>query len=101
MGDQTKLATQASAETGPRQHGATLTETEARVYGVCTPRVIKWIPVERELPDAETTVLIHVPHGNEPVWLGFLDDGGGWCDVDGSYIRNKVTHWAQLPEGPQ
>lgn len=66
---------------------------------------ITWIPVTRELPDDEATVLVYAPHEDESVTLGYLD-GGYWRAVDVSgdepcLYRSTVTHWATLPKGPQ
>ena len=49
-------------------------------------------------PDADTTVLIHCPDADEPVWLGWFD-GENWYAVDSSGPL-KVTHWAPMPEPP-
>lgn len=59
--------------------------------------VIHWHRVADELPDDETTVLIHCPAENEPVWLGYHEDGC-WYTADGVAVR--VTAWAEMPEGP-
>jgi hypothetical protein len=60
-------------------------------------QAIEWIPVGRQLPDADTTVLVATRGCNEPVWLGYYGDGQ-WFDIDATRIQ--VTHWAQLPESP-
>ena len=65
---------------------------------------IKWKSVLCSMPDVETTVLIHMPKGPEPIWLGYYDDGGMvpcWRSVDGSMIGEIVTHWAEMPKGPK
>ena len=67
---------------------------------------IKWIAVTGQLPDCDTTVLVHAPGADEPVWPGFYD-GCYWFSVDGSEYGNEdeiaapVTAWATMPRGPQ
>jgi hypothetical protein len=64
---------------------------------------ITWIPAAEQLPDAELTVLCS---GAETgVFDGFLDgtDEAGkpvWRDVTAMPVYD-VTHWAELPKGPQ
>ena len=43
---------------------------------------ISWKSVEDELPDVDTTVLLHAPGADEPVWLGHYD-GVFWFAVGG------------------
>jgi hypothetical protein len=60
---------------------------------------ITWHAVADQLPDAETTVLVHAPNVDEPVWLGWYD-GVFWFGVDGTeYEDDEVVAWAQLPAG--
>lgn len=61
-----------------------------------------WIRVEDQLPDADETVLIHVPEHDEPVWLGYYDDGQ-WHGVDAMPLGPgmPVTHWAPMLKGPE
>lgn len=56
---------------------------------------MNWIDAAKQLPDSDTTVLIHVPGDDEPVWLGF-HDGEMWRYVDGMPIPG-VTQWADIP----
>lgn len=61
---------------------------------------IKWIDVDVDLPDDEVTVLVHIPEANgEQVWPGYLDDGY-WTNCDGMRLTSAVTHWAEMPIGP-
>jgi len=69
-----------------------------REMGRCT-ETIQWIPVEKSLPDDESTVLICVGKDRE-IWFGFLD-AGIWVNSDASYVIGRVTHWALPPEGPR
>lgn len=62
---------------------------------------VTWIPVEESLPDSDTTVMIHCPISDDPVWIGY-HDGQAWRDVDGGELGpDFVDHWADLPEPPQ
>lgn len=61
---------------------------------------IEWIPVTREMPDDDTTVMIAVRGGDEPVWLGW-HASDTWYYIDGTDLDHAdVTHWAHLPKGP-
>jgi hypothetical protein len=68
---------------------------------------ITWVPVERELPDAEANVLLWScgDAGNDAgAFEGFLDgedDAGApvFRDVTAMPVAG-VTHWAAMPEGP-
>lgn len=66
---------------------------------------IEWKSVADELPDNDTTVLVHAPGADEPVWLGFYD-GCFWFSVDGptygdeEEIPAPVLAWAVMPKGP-
>lgn len=60
----------------------------------------KWISVDDELPDDNTTVMIHHPDASEPVWLGYCetaDDGETeWFNISERYPA-EVTLWMDLP----
>jgi hypothetical protein len=63
-----------------------------------------WIPVSKELPDAETTVLITNPAWPEPVAEGFFT-GDEWFTTAGRRVGHPYrigppTHWMHLPEPP-
>lgn len=60
-------------------------------------RAIYWLPVERELPDADITVLVYIPSDDETIFMGYLD-GDCWRSVSGEQI--EVTHLADLPAPP-
>lgn len=59
-----------------------------------------------ELPDVEQVVLVKLdPVYDEPVWLGYLDAPLGsnrlvWFNIEGMKFPSRVTHWAEMPEGP-
>ncbi len=62
----------------------------------------KWINVNDEMPDDESTVVIFgSPIGtgsaDYDVWLGY-HDADGWFSVEGSQMI--VTHWQDMPEPP-
>lgn len=61
---------------------------------------VTWIAAADALPDTDTTVLLHSPMSNEPVWLGWWDSAAKvWRYVEGSVARG-VTHWAEIPDAP-
>lgn len=58
----------------------------------------QWRDATKELPDADTTVLIAIPEAEcEPVWVGY-HDGTVWRDIQD--VAVKVTHWMHLPTPP-
>ena len=60
-----------------------------------------WIAVADALPDDATTVMVHTPVSNEPVWLGYYEsEFRHWRFVEGAHARG-VTHWAELPDPPK
>lgn len=58
-----------------------------------------WIACDKELPDADMLVLTFAPNDSSPVWPAVLE-GDGWRGLECGMIYG-VTHWANLPEGPQ
>src|SRR5918994_3940377 len=60
---------------------------------------LNWQSMNR-LPEAGTTVLIHVPHDDEPVWFGFWD-GRRWHYIEGLPVRSEVKHWCGVPHPPE
>lgn len=68
-----------------------------------TTTTITWRPVEADLPDAETNVLLFADEpGSFEGFLDGTDDAGApvWRDVTALQVHG-VTHWAEMPEGPQ
>jgi hypothetical protein len=62
---------------------------------------IFWISSGDQLPDSDTTVLIHRPDADEPVWMGY-HDGDIWRTVDGGAIApGQVRDWCDMPKGPE
>ena len=61
--------------------------------------VITWRDAARDPPDGETTVVVSVSGGSEPVWFGWLADGV-WRSVShGAAIDGTVVSWCDVPEG--
>lgn len=60
--------------------------------------IIKWIPVDQQLPDDEMTVMVCHPTLNEPVWFGYHEESN-WYTPDGCWLETAVTHWAEMPAG--
>lgn len=63
--------------------------------------VIVWKSVDTEMPDDGIDVLVRTASPSFPVWIGAHDTDSGWSWCDGSAIAYYVTHWAELPEGPE
>jgi hypothetical protein len=61
------------------------------------PALISWTSTNDELPDTDTTVLVHLEDGE--VWTGFLD-GNTWRFVSSDKIDGEVLHWAHFPQPP-
>jgi hypothetical protein len=61
---------------------------------------IYWIPASAKLPDDEMTVMVYHPTLNEPVWLGYHNQGFWYTPSGEPLPENTVTHWAEMPEGP-
>lgn len=60
---------------------------------------IRWIPVAEGLPDDDVTVLLDHPAFDEPVWLGYHQDGMWWT-VDGNPLPEGIVKgWADMPSG--
>ena len=63
-----------------------------------TLKSLLWIPVNAFKPDADTTVLLHMPSDeSEPVWPGYYDDTDGWHLADGMPVKH-VKAWREMPE---
>lgn len=64
--------------------------------------IIQWFDAEVELPvkDGEL-VLVRYQSGEMSTWIGSYDTGDGeWTDCDGFGLVG-VTHWAEMPKGPE
>ncbi len=61
----------------------------------------EWWAVKDQMPDDGSTVLFFSTDASasEPVWLGYHDGELGWRSVDGEPVH-RVTHWANMPDGP-
>lgn len=58
---------------------------------------LTWHEVTERLPDNDRTVLIFVPDSEEPVWLGYYQDGQ-WVYAEG-FEAHDVVRWADKPRG--
>ena len=61
---------------------------------------INWISVKDELPDEELTVLIATTDPEQPVFVGYLDQGIWRWDAF-PLSNGQITHWSELPEPPK
>ena len=63
---------------------------------------IEWIDADSQRPDDDIIVLVATPSLPEQVWLGYYDsESNEWKISDGLPFGDKVTHWAEMPEGPR
>lgn len=63
---------------------------------------INWIDADSQRPDDDIIVLVATPSPGEPVWPGYYDsESNEWKISDGLPFGYKVTHWAEMPEGPK
>lgn len=67
--------------------------------GLISSDDMKWISVDKRLPDDGMTVLVAAPGASEPVWLGYYEDRWYWENHE--HVRQNVTHWMPLPELPK
>lgn len=63
-----------------------------------------WIPITKQLPEKDESVLVYIDDGNEPfqmvAWRYNDNPRAGWtCDSGAVYY--DVTHWQSLPEAPR
>lgn len=63
-----------------------------------TPSPVRWQPASTP-PDCDTTVLVHLPKADDPVWFGYFDSER-WRLIDAEIAPGEVTHWAHLPDPP-
>lgn len=64
-------------------------------------QVITWINAVKLKPDCDIIVLIATPSPAEPVWFGsYNDETDEWTTPDGMPVAYRVTHWAEMPSGP-
>jgi len=68
---------------------------------VTTTRVsVLWKDANLEKPDDNLAVLIYIPDADEPIWLGYLEDGT-WFEMDGFPVEGEVKAWCNLPDPPE
>lgn len=62
---------------------------------------IVWHLESAELPDAGLSVLMFVPTASDPIYTGYWDDDEqAWIHDSGLRVKEEVTHWAEMPGGP-
>ena len=70
---------------------------DMRTPGIMTI-AIDWTPVNRGLPDDDTTILVALD--DREVYTAYRD-AGNWRAIDSSPIPDEcVTHWAHMPPAP-
>jgi hypothetical protein len=82
-----------------RQTVAALEDAVDALPPDATVETLIWRSPEN-LPDAETTVLLLLKGGSDPVWPGYWD-GNYWRDVDGVIVPEhiRVVGWSHFPVG--
>lgn len=66
-----------------------------------TTTTIQWVRAADRRPDDSTSVLLHTPQCDEPVWPGWWDSARQlWFSSDGENMTGMVEHWAEMPEPP-
>lgn len=62
---------------------------------------IEWIDAEWELPATSDEYLVRIAYADKPTVLHYdADEQVFFCEIEGETVFYKVTHWAELPEGP-
>lgn len=62
--------------------------------------LIRWIPASTAPDDSITVLVLLPPAADEPSWLGWFDSSKNeWREVNGSILRHRPTHWADMPQG--
>ena len=62
---------------------------------------IEWIDAARELPVVSDEYLVRIAYADKPTVLHYdADEQMFFCEIEGETVYYKVTHWAELPEGP-
>lgn len=84
----------------PQREGRQLHRYRSRIAELKAALDEKWIPLTERLPDDDITVLVAVKDVDEPVWLAYHDEHGWFSATDGVPLTALVTHWRQMPEGP-
>lgn len=74
---------------------ATVDRQQRHIEGMQDAGAVGWISVDECLPDEGLNVLIA---NDNDLWIGNLD-GDFWYTAEG--MPMAVTHWAEMPEGPQ
>lgn len=61
---------------------------------------ITWRDAQQDPPDDDSTVMVSISGGTEPVWLGWRQDGE-WFDATTGWKLDggQVVSWAVPPEG--
>ena len=62
---------------------------------------ILWHLSSATLPDAGLSVLMFIPAADDPIYFGYWDDDEqAWIHDSGLKVKEAVTHWAEVPGGP-
>ncbi|TWU18021.1 DUF551 domain-containing protein [Allorhodopirellula heiligendammensis] len=81
-----------------RQRARRLIAERDALKRAANTEVIRWIDASEQLPDADIDVMVKIDDESVPIWIGH-HDGEVWY-VDDSW-HEAVTHWAEMPFGPE
>lgn len=86
----------------PENHSETCTYRQAREF-IARPQPARWIPVTERLPERPGCYLVYAPRNT---LYGPIYRTSEWSKLSGwyglaKYHRKRVTHWRELPPGPE
>lgn len=62
---------------------------------------IEWYDAEKGLPLVSDEYLVMIAYADKPTVLHYdADEQVFFCEIEDETVYYKVTHWAELPEGP-
>jgi hypothetical protein len=76
---------------------ACLAEVATRLETLVEER--RWIPVGERLPTHPRAVIANTPLAYGPTEAWFYKRK--WCDFRGEHLEHPVTHWREMPPGPE
>lgn len=64
------------------------------------PELLRWVPTQQTMPDADVTVLGWIDEAGASEWAAVWWDGDCWRDcASGGEVAGQVRYWAE-PQGP-
>lgn len=71
------------------------------------PEKVTWIPASVQKPAPFVSVLAYIPSMKPYPTVReafFVDNENFWVilgHIEGRYLKDEVTHWAEMPDGPE